>query len=80
MLEFMRLNLFTTGTYAYTNKVIYWQTEKKEQQHPIKGKGRNNLITRMQPDRSTYTLTGQILSQNFRKTGRRFRSTSATIK
>ena len=48
--------------YAYTNKV-----EKKEQQCQIEGKGRNNLITRMQLDRGTYTLTGQILSQNFQE-------------
>ena len=37
------------------------------EQCPIEGKGRNNLITRMQPDKGTYTLTGQILSQNFQE-------------
>ena len=76
----MGLNWFMLRTYAYTNKVIQWQTEKKEQQHLIEGKSRNNLITRMQPDKGTYTLTGQILSQNFQETGRRSRGTSAMIK
>ena len=53
--------------YAYTNKVIQWQTEKKEQQHLISGKGRNNLNTRMQLDKGTYILTGKILNQNFQE-------------
>ena len=41
--------------------------EKKEQQHPIEGKGKNNLITRMQSDKGTYILTDQILNQNFQE-------------
>ena len=63
----MILSLFTLGMYTYTNKVIQWQTERKEQQHLIAGKGRNNLNTRMQLDKGTYILTGQILNQNFQE-------------
>ena len=33
MLEFMILSLFTSGMYISANKVIQWQTEKKEQPH-----------------------------------------------
>ena len=32
-----------------------------------KGKGKNNLITRMQLDKGTYILTGQISNQNFQE-------------
>ena len=35
MLEFMILSLFTSGMYISANKVIQWQTEKKEQSHLI---------------------------------------------
>ena len=49
----MILSLFTLGTYISTNKVIQWQTEKKEQLCLIVGKGRNNLNTRMQLDKGT---------------------------
>ena len=80
VLEFMILSLFTLGTYISTNKVIQWQTEKKEQLHLIAGKGRNNLNTRMQLDKGTYILTGQILNQNFQETGRGCRGTFASIK
>ena len=41
--------------------------ERKEQLHPIEGKGKNNLNTRMQSDKGTYILTGLILSQNFQE-------------
>ena len=54
------LSLFMSGTYTYTNKVIQCQTEKKEPQCLITGKGRNNLNTRMQLHKGTYILTGQI--------------------
>ena len=60
-----------SGMYTYTNKVIQWQTEKKEQQCLIAGKGRNNLNTRMQLDKGTYILTGQILNQNFQENQKR---------
>ena len=63
----MILSLFTSGMYTYTNKVIQWQTEKKEQQHLIAGKGRNNLNTRMHLVKGTYILTSQILNQNFQE-------------
>ena len=46
-------------------KTEKWQTEREEQLHPIEGKGKNNLNTRMQSDKGTYILTGLILSQNF---------------
>ena len=39
--------------------------------HPIEGKGKNNLITRMQLDKGTYILTGQILNQNFQENQKR---------
>ena len=61
----MILSLFMSGMYTYTNKVIQWQTEKKEQQGLIAGKGRSNLNTRMQLDKGTYILTGQILKPEF---------------
>ena len=35
--------------------------------HLIVGKGRNNLNTRMQLDKGTYILTGQISNQNFQE-------------
>ena len=47
------------------------QTERKEQLHPIKGKGKNSLITRMQLDKGTYILNGQIFSQNFQENQKR---------
>ena len=59
------------GMYISTNKVIQWQTEKKEQLCLITGKGRNNLNTRMQLDKGTYILTGQILNQNFQESRKR---------
>ena len=65
MLEFMILSLFMSGTYISTNKVIQWQTEKKELPCLITGKGRNNLNTRMQLDKGTYILTGQNLKPEF---------------
>ena len=55
------------------HKVKKWQTEKKEQPHPIKGKGKNNLNTRMQLDRGTYILTGLILNQNFQESWKKMR-------
>ena len=67
----MILSLFTLGTYISTNKVIQWETEKKEQPCLIVGKGRNNLNTRMQLDKGTYILTGQILNQNFQESQKR---------
>ena len=48
-----------------TYKAEKWQTLRKEQLHPIEGKGKNNLNIRMQLDKGTYILTGLILSQNF---------------
>ena len=48
-----------------------WQIERKEQLHPIEGKGKNNLISRMQSDKGTYILTGQTLSQNFQESQKR---------
>ena len=53
--------------YISANKVIQWQTEKKEQLCLIVGKGRNNHNTRMQLDKGTYILTGQISNQNFQE-------------
>ena len=61
------MSLFTSGTYISANKVIKWQTEKKEQPCLIVGKGTNNLNTRMQLDKGTYILTGQISNQNFQE-------------
>ena len=37
----------------------------------MEGKGKNNLITRMQLDKGTYILTGQISSQNFQQNQKR---------
>ena len=53
--------------YISANKVIQWQTEKKEQLCLIIGKGRNNLNTRMQLGKGTYILTSQISNQNFQE-------------
>ena len=52
-------------------KVKQWQTERKEQPHPIGDKDRTNLNTKMQPDKDTYILTGQILNQNFQENQKR---------
>ena len=57
-----------------TYKVEKWQTERKEQPHPIKDKGKNNLISRMQSDKGTYILTGQTLSQNFQENQKRMQN------
>ena len=46
-------------------KVKQWQTERKEQPHPIGDKDRNNLNPRMQLDKDIYISTGQVLNQNF---------------
>ena len=61
----MILSLFTLGKCAYTNKVIQWQTEKKEQQCLIAGKGRNNLNPRMQLDKGTYNLNWSNFKPEF---------------
>ena len=45
--------------------------EMKEQLHPIEGKGKNNLITRMQLDKGTYISAAQILNQNFQENQKR---------
>ena len=63
-----------------TNKVEYWQTERKEQPCPIKDKGKSNLNPRMQSDKGTYILTGQTLSQNFQENQKRSRGTSTMFK
>ena len=39
----------------------------REEGAAIKGKGKNNLSTRMQLDKGTYILTGLILSQIFQE-------------
>ena len=48
-------------------KVRQWETERKEQLHPIRDKDRTSLNTKMQPDKDTYISTGQILNQNFQE-------------
>ena len=48
-------------------KVRQWQTERKEQLHPIRDKDRNNLKPKMQSDKDIYISTGQILNQNFQE-------------
>ena len=55
----------------HTSKAKYWQTERKESPHPIKDKGKSNLNPRMQSDKGTYILTGQILIQNFQENQKR---------
>ena len=35
-------------------KVKQWQTERKEQLHPIRDQDRTSLNTKMQPDKHTY--------------------------
>ena len=35
-------------------KARQWQTERKEQLHPIRDKDRTSLNTKMQPDKDTY--------------------------
>ena len=47
---------------------------RKEHPHPIKDKGRDNLNPRMQSDKGTYILTGQILSQNFQENQKRMQN------
>ena len=42
-------------------KVKQWQTERKEQLHPIRDKDRNNLNYKMQSDKDIHISTGQIL-------------------
>ena len=55
----------------HTSKAKLWQTKRKEQPCPIEDNGKSNLNPRMQSDKGTYILTGQILSQNFQENQKR---------